>query len=90
LREVYLSFCVRVFLKEAKVNGKTTRLKVLICSTEIDTYYLPVEAKKYKPNYVTGEWSDRDSIEADISDKECKPAKEDGDDWQIVTVEEAK
>jgi hypothetical protein len=72
------------------MNEKKKWLKVLICYTEIDTYYLPVEAKKYKPPYVTGEWGDHDSIEAYISDKECKPTKEDGDDWQIVTVEEVE
>jgi hypothetical protein len=68
------------------MNGEK-QLKVLVCYLAVETYYLPLEAKSYKPTS-SDEWKEKDSVAAYICDRNCPPDKKDSDDWQIVDCEE--
>jgi hypothetical protein len=71
------------------MTGKEKRLKVIVSYSAKDTYYLPIEAKTYRRLDTDDEdWNIYDAIEAYLNDHECKPAKEEGDDWQVSCYKE--
>ena len=71
------------------MTGKEKRLKVIVSYLAKDTYYLPIEAQTYRrPDADDEGWNAYDAIEAYLNDHECKPAKEDGEDWQVTLYEE--
>jgi hypothetical protein len=72
------------------MNRKKKRLKVLVCYTAMEKYYLPVEAKTYRQPGDDKARNAYTAIEAYMADHECKPDKEDSDDWQIASVEEVE
>jgi hypothetical protein len=65
---------------------KEKQLKVMVCYLAMETYYLPLKARLYKPT-ATDERKEKDSIAAYICDHNCAPDKKDSDDWQIVDWE---
>jgi hypothetical protein len=63
------------------------KLKVFVCYTAMETYYLPLEAKSYLSIEIRT-WKERDSIAAYICEHNCQADKKSSDDWQIVGYEE--
>jgi hypothetical protein len=62
------------------------QLKVLVCYLAMETYYLPLKARRYKPT-ATDVWKENDSVAAYICDHNCSPDRKSSDDWQIVDCE---